>query len=583
MNPKLLYLLSVMLLTLSLSSCDLDRFPKDSMTPMSYFSTESELALYTNQFYDINQTAPDMYGELADYIEKTNLPDEIVGNRVVPDEDSQWSWTALRHINYFLEYSGRCPDKEALNHYQGVAYFYRALFYFDKVKRFGDVPWYDKPLGSADEELYKARDNRKTVMANILIDIDKAINLLPETHKLYEVTKWTALALKSRICLFEGTYRRYHELGDWQEMLEECAKAGTEFIDNSKYKLYTSGKEPYRDLFASADANADEIIMARRYNGALGIKHNANSYSLSATQGRPGFNKRFVNHYLMADGSRFTDQPDYETMTYADETKNRDPRMTQTILCPGYIQKGNTTSTTLSLSTTVTGYRYIKYVMESVYDVFNASICDMPLYRTAEVYLNYAEAKAELGTLTQADLDKSVNKLRDRVNMPHMDLVTMNTDPDPYLSAPITGYPNVTQSAMTGSILEIRRERTIELCMEGFRYYDIMRWKEGQSFTYPYLGLYFPGEGKYDMNGDGKPDLVLYKTTKPIVFGATYLQIGKDITLSNGDSGNILVHGSMTRTFQESRDYLYPIPIKERVLTNGVLTQNPNWNDGLLY
>ena len=154
MNPKLLYLLSVMLLSLSLNSCDLDRFPKDSMTPMSYFSTESELALYTNQFYDINQTAPDMYGELADYIEKTSLPDEIVGTRVVPDEDSQWSWTALRHINYFLEYSGRCPDKEALNHYQGVAYFYRALFYFDKVKRFGDVPWYDTPLGSADEELY---------------------------------------------------------------------------------------------------------------------------------------------------------------------------------------------------------------------------------------------------------------------------------------------------------------------------------------------------------------------------------------------------------------------------------------------
>ena len=85
------------------------------------------------------------------------------------------------------------------------------------------------------------------------------------------------------------------------------------------------------------------------------------------------------------------------------------------------------------------------------------------------------------------------------------------------------------------------------------------------------------------MNGDGKPDLVLYKTTKPIVFGATYLQIGKDITLSNGDSGNILVHGTMTRTFQENRDYLYPIPIKERVLTNGMLIQNPNWNDGLLY
>jgi len=578
-----LYILFLISIIGGLVACDdLDRFPKDSLSPETYFSSAKELQLYTNQFYELNAEASDMYGEFNDLVVKTGLiPDEIAGTRIVPTEGSGWTWDILRHINYYLQHSSNCTDESALNHYDGVAYFFRALFYFEKVKRFGDVPWYDQPIGSDDEALlYKARDTREYVIERVIIDLDKAIDLLPETHSVYEVNKWTALALKSRICLFEGTFRKYHGLENFTDLLGLASDAALDVIKNGGYQLYKSGSEPYRDLFASLDADADEVILARAYSASLGVKHNANNASFSASQGCPGFTKRFVNLYLNSDGSRFTDKTDYDKLTYAEETQNRDPRMAQTILCPGYIQKGETSKTTLPFSTTVSGYRYIKYVMQKGYDGYNASVCDMPLFRLAEVYLNFAEAKAELGTFTQTDADMSINKLRDRVGMPNLDVIVANQNPDVYLTA---YFQNVTQSSSTGVILEIRRERIVELALEGFHYYDMMRWKEGVAFTLPFLGQYFPGEGKYDLDNDGKIDLVLYKDTKPIVFGATFLKIGTDIILSNGDSGNVLVDGNINRTFNEERDYLFPIPINDRVLTNGILTQNPGWNDGLQF
>ena len=127
---------------------------------------------------------------------------------------------------------------------------------------------------------------------------------------------------------------------------------------------------------------------------------------------------------------------------------------------------------------------------------------DLIIFRTAEIYLNYAEAKAELGTLTQGDIDISVKKLRDRVGMPNLDMAAANLNPDPYLASEVTGYANV-KGENKGVILEIRRERTIELAQEGFRYYDMMRWKEGKRFEQPLLGMYFPGPGEYDLDGNG--------------------------------------------------------------------------------
>ena len=156
-----------------------------------------------------------------------------------------------------------------------------------------------------------------------------------------------------------------------------------------------------------------------------------------------------MNHYLMADGSRYTDKQGWETDDFVAETSNRDPRMAQTVLCPGYIQKGATKVTANNLNA-LTGYQPIKYIAESKYDGANKAFTDWSLFRAAEVYLNYAEAKAELGTLTQNDLDISINKIRDRARMPHLNMSAANANPDPLM---LKYYPNVTRSTNTGVIL----------------------------------------------------------------------------------------------------------------------------------
>ena len=165
--------------------------------------------------------------------------------------------------------------------------------------------------------------------------------------------------------------------------------------------------------------------------------------------------------------------------------------------------------------------------------------------------------------------------------MSNLILDDANKNPDPYLSDAKTGYPNVT-GANKGVILEIRRERTIELAMEGFRYYDIMRWKEGKTFEQPLLGLYIPAKGEYDIDGNGTPDV--YFATKgetPSTTAKLTLVIDQDILFSDGDHGYISPHKNNPGIWDETRDYFYPIPTDDRSLTGGALTQNPGWNDGL--
>ena len=207
---------------------------------------------------------------------------------------------------------------------------------------------------------------------------------------------------------------------------------------------------------------------------------------------------------------------------------------------------------------------------------------DMPVYRLGEIYLIYAEAKAESGTLNQEELDISANMLRKRVGMPYINIAYANANPDPYLCSEEYGYRNVT-GTNKGIILEIRRERSIELAQESKRWDDLMRWKEGLCINQKMYGMYFPGPGEYDLSGD---NVCLYTVDKPksSVPGIVYLKIGADITegiiLSEGNKGCLDPQQKNIHVFNEDRDYFYPIPINERLL-NKALTQNPGWNDGI--
>ena len=575
----------------------LDEYPLDAISPETYYNNADELRSATNQFYGMFPGAASGYTESADVVCIFNLPAEVQGIRTVPTSGGGWNWEYLRAVNFYLSHSVRCDDVDAREHFDGIARFFRAYFYFEKVKRFGEVPWFDRELSSTDPELFRPRDSRDFIMDKILDDLTYAIDNISDKKDLYNVTHWTALALKSRICLFEGTFRKYHGVPGYEKFLNECATASKLFIDNAPYAIYQTGAQPYRDLFSSMNAIEEEVILARDYDRSQNVMHEANANTLSPTYGRPGMNKKIVNSYLMTNGDRFTDQPGYETMQYYDEMQNRDPRLTQTVVGPGYMRINSDKVESPNFSSSTTGYQITKWVTDASGDGYMGSSNDYILFRAAEVYLNYAEAKAELGTLTQEDLEISIKKIRDRVGMPNIDMLAANANPDPYLCAPETGYRNVTDPNK-GVILEIRRERTIELLLEGFRYYDIIRWKEGKMFEQPFLGMYFPGltqgsgDNRYDVfdMNDGiagdkeKVDICIYTGKKPSVKNIRkFYKLGDEFVLTDGDKGNIICHDieKEPRQWNEERDYFFPIPTTERSLTNGALTQNPGWNDGL--
>lgn len=561
-----------------LASCDLHKLPLSTLSPGTYFHTEEELRLYSNKFYpDVLPTAPEIYGETADDITKTPLSPEVSGQRTVPSTGNGWSWSALRRINYLLANSHQTKDAVVRNHYDGLAKFFRAYFYFEKLKRYGNVPWFSTVLESDDPLLFRPRDSRNLVVDSILQDLDFAIaNMRADKSNVYRANNWTALALKSRVALFEGTFRKYHGLENADKYLTICVEASEQLMTKGGYSLYKTGSTPYRDLFANSKAVAQEVLLALDYDEALGLTHSVQNYENSSTLGRPGLTKKMVNAYLTSSGGRFTDLPGYATKEFVEETQNRDPRLAQTIRTPGYTRIGSTVRAAPNLTYAMTGYHLIKYTMDPIYDAYNKSITDMPLFRIAETYLNFAEAKAELGTLTQQDLDKSINLLRARVSMPALNLAAANANPDPYLSSAETGFPNVS-GANKGVILEIRRERGVEMVMEGLRYYDIMRWKAGKLFEKPFLGMYFSRLGNFDLDNNGTLDLCLYQGTKPASTASIFLEVGKDIDLSEGTKGNIVAHKNIARVFREDRDYLFPIPSEEINLSNGAVIQNPNW------
>ncbi len=609
---KLIYIPIALIALAGLTSCEdaIDLQPTSKIGLDEYFNNATDLQLFTNYFYPNVMTqavgADPAFDNMADDLFSLPLSTELRAgqSRAVPASGGGWKWNILRRINTFLEYATlenaaeKGIEEADAKKYIGVARFFRAYFYAQKVIRFGDVPWIDRQLESDDDQLYAARDSRELIMTKILEDLDYAIENLPtkenESSAPYRVTKGAALALKSNICLFEGTFRKYHGIqieggNDWRYYLEQSIQAAENVMSGNygKYKLYTTGKpaDDYREMFAAQDANTDEYILAVKYDQGLGIKHNANSYSINATQGKPGYARKFVCTYLMSDGSRFTDIAGWQTMQFADEMQNRDPRLTQSVRGLNYHRQGATAILPVDLGCTVTGYQPIKFVTESTIgsyscDKNNETTSDLPEFRYAEVLLNYAEAKAELETLTQSDLDKSINLIRERAGMPDMNMSTANANPDPYLMSSETGFTTLPTGSNIGVILEIRRERGIEMVQEGRRWNDIIRWKCGKMIDQSFMGAYIPGPGSYDFTGDGIPDYVFYASGTVVPSapnGETLLEIGKDIYLSDGNSGYINgTRDEIRQGFNEDRDYLYPLPSNELQL-NPNLVQNPNW------
>lgn len=578
MKRNLIFILVIPLLFASCSDDFLQRNPTKSVTDSNFFNSETELELYSNGFYSYVPGGTDLMATdftASDNIEVSTYSAFLAGVRTVPASGGGWSWTMLRNINYFLAHYRKADIAvDRLNYYEGFAKFFRAWFYFEKIKMFGDVPWYSEPLETTSEELYKGRDSRTVVADSILVDLDRAIRYLGTAKSPTRISRWTALALKSRFCLYEGTYRKYHpELGlteSAERFLTECVNASAELIADGGYSAYNMGKiSDYGDMFTATAPNA-EFILARTYDKALSMVHSMNYVLLNSTYyAGAGMTRQMVESYLMKDGTFFSSRPGADRMTFAEECANRDLRLAQTIRTPGYMRTGTSKKLLPDFDKASTGYQVTKYVTGTENDASSESANAIPVFRYSEVLLNYAEARAELGDLTQSDLDMSINEIRPRAGLPDMKLEDLIVDP-----AMQKIYPGITDAA----ILEIRRERRIELAFEGFRWTDLMRWRRGPLLAQRFSGMYIPKMGLQDLDGDGVDDFcVVKKAPDQKENGITYLVLGDNKLLSNGTSGFILPQPYTVKTFDENRDYLYPIPLNELTI-NKNLTQNPGWN-----
>jgi starch-binding outer membrane protein, SusD/RagB family len=548
---KNIYVIIIIALFSSLACNDdfLEKYPLDQITDQSYWKTSTDLEMYANQFYpslsilatSATTTTTTLMFEAWDNNSDNqvyyNRPNIIWNLYTVPASGGGWGksdWLGIRRCNYALDRIPGMPANPLNVIYEAEIRFFKANFYFQKVKLFGEVPWLEHSLDVDSPDLMKARDSRETITTNILSDLDFAIENLPETSSADRLTKYAAMALKSRVCLHEGTYRKYHGLGNYETVLREAVEVGDGIINSNKFSLYTTGKpdEDYYNMSWLYELKGNtEGIMVQRYLEAK----NMHNITRQCGEAHTGYSKDFVNSYLCTDGLPIGLSPLYQgDAVFGDEFINRDSRLQQSVYKQDRIYRIFSDGTVyyepvpkFDNNYCTTSYWILKYYSPYEKDrLQNQCVTDLFIYRYGRVLIEYAEAKAELGECTQEVLDKTVNLLRDRVGMMHLTVDVGFVDPNwPNWEVPVSPLIN-----------EIRRERRIELCYEGERWNDLQRWKAGKLLENPltYLGARDPATGDYRV-----------------------------------------VYPGYTRTWDDKL-YLYPIPSQEIAL-NPNLIQNPGW------
>lgn len=590
---------AIALSAVCLTSCNddfLQRDPHTEITQKNFFNTEQDLRLYCYGL--VNTPAYSYIGDAGtdDQATTDNVTIKNIMTSANPTSttiDAGWDWKRLYDINYFLDNCKKANvSDEIMAHWVGVARYYRAEFYMTMVKKYSDVPWCDHALATNDNLLYGKRDSRETVMQHVMDDYQYAADNVKADQPKGAIDRWIVLASMARTALYEGTYRKYHpelnQQASADALIKKAADAASEIMQSARYSIYNTGhpESDYASLFNASDLTSNpEMIQAHYYERNVAENGIWGAYMFGNYIPCP--TKALVQAYLMKDGTYYSAQPGYQTKQFVDEFKNRDPRMSQTLAYPGWELKGTMGYApgqglyVQNLNKNFSGYHQLKGFPNSKDKDYYLGI-DYPTIRYAEVLLTYAEARAELGQLTQDDLDKTINLLRDRAGMPHL---TMNVTADPVEAAKFPGVSAI--------LLEIRRERRVELAFEGFRFDDLMRWHAGKLLEQVPEGLYFPSLGKYDLTGDGIPDIYLIPSSQEIPAEAdketnalgeklTYYRTGSiddpqaTVYLKNGTSGNIQTAKTMG-TFQEPRDYYRPVPKHEMDLNPNLTPQLFGW------
>ena len=596
---------------LALGSCEkfFDREPEDKFAASLFFQSQTDLEYYTNGLIDTALPSIESItignDEYSDFCGTKNSKSFFIADQFSASTASGWSasnWGFLRQVAYMLDNMHNAKDNvspEIYNHYEGVARFFRALSTYNKVRTFGDCYWIDHVVSPTDSTiLYGPRQDREMIMHNVVEDLDFAVqNCLASGDKVKTdgciyINKYCALALASRICLYEGTYRKYHSCnpstgnpwnGEYEsssELIQKAFDYSKQLVESGQFKLSTD----YRSLFVSEKLNKDEIIWGRSCNTELEIAHKTSYRYNNAAENRWGATKDYVMMFLKSDGTPV----ESGEVSVTEEFKNRDKRLSATILAPG-MQKTNASGAKVGyapdFTCTTTGYQWIKWVVPEDAPMTTGGISkcynSAGYLRYAEVLLNYAEAAEELGVMTEAIWKATVGELRSKhggiSNAPYPASSGFKADGwlRKYYTKDVLHPAQLSETA-----LEIRRERATELMFEeGSRYNDLMRWNVGDLIVRRYnnqgwKGIYITRDEAsrgFDFNG-----------------GHYTVSSGKDssrnynITSGSGDNSHSLTNGTygyliynLKLTWDEKL-YLNPIPVTA-LNVNPNLGQNNGW------
>ena len=530
------YMLTLCLLIIGIVACDVEQLPETSISDATFWRSETDLIAATNYLYTFlpGFNTEDVWSDDAFGTVSNTISD---GSRRPPSTDVNYNtpYQLIRSANNIIEKAPRVAASAAvIDRWVAEARFFRAWGYFDLVQKYGNVPLILKTLDDASSELYEAASPREKIIDQIYEDLDFAVSKLPTIASMGatnygRISTTSALAFKARVALFEGTRSKFHKYGDEKKHLTIAATAAKTIIDGRQHSLWAN----YFDMFqlAGEGINNKENIIAKVYAANLADRVLTHNYFQATLEtGGKSPTKSLVDAYLMTDGLPITKSPLWKKpVVSTDVFTNRDDRLKQTVF-----KKGDPYSFTVKvfnisfLVVQKTGFCFRKFT--NIDDWNNrASFIDRPILRYAEVLLIYAEAKYELdGSISDADLDLAINPLRTRGKIAKL----------------TNAFVNANRLDMRE---EIRRERHVELAQEGFRYWDLMRWKTGEvELPKPVLGNFFFKE---------------YGTAT--------------IPLLTQDSF-ILVTPANFRRFDPAKDYLWPLPLNE-ISLNPNLKQNPGW------
>lgn len=488
----LLIIFSISILTIV--GCDdfLDRPPLTQENDETAWTNEQNVRLYANKYYPTFFVGyGSAWANTASPINGFTFSDDVVHNgnqgnftRSIPNSQI-WNMSLIRSINIMIERiegrMGGILTEEQYNHWMGIGRFFRAFRYTELVLAYGDVPYYDHVVSDTDlDDLYKPRTPRNEVMDAVYDDLVFAFENVRVNDGEMNVNRYVVAAYISRLALYEGTWQKYYynDPTRAEKFIELAVTAGDYVINSGRYEIVTE----FRNLFISEDLKGNpDVVMYRHYDPAVGITHSVLSYNNLAESINFGATADFIKSFICNDGEVWqnSDLDNANNFELENMIKTRDPRLEATFFDkPWTRNRGSFWYINKFLPRSVA-----KSVEEGnappVEFTSTNNRTDYPVMRYAEVLLNWIEAKSELQSLggpavTQDDLDKTINEIRDRPIAP--EAIEMGvTKTAPLLLSDLPADPE-RDPEVSALMWEIRRERRMEFAFEHSRIADLNRW-----------------------------------------------------------------------------------------------------------